>query len=175
MRRSATRDFLVGLFVLIGLGAIAYLSLTVGGLSYAGPTGLRLTAHFDETGGLKTRAPVEISGVKVGQVKAIRLDENYRAAVTLDVDPSLELPVDSSASIVTAGILGDRYVSLQLGGEEQILRSGDVITYTESAVVLERLLGKLIHGTDVAGGEKKDGAAEGSPADATAGETKGAE
>src|SRR5882724_10829995 len=125
MTRSPLRDSLVGFFV---LGAIAYLSFSVGGLSYAGPGGLTLYASFDQTGGLKPRAPVVISGVKVGQVKSIGLGKDYRARVEFDLDNSLHLPVDSSASIVTAGILGDRYVSLQLGGEEQVLKSGDTMT-----------------------------------------------
>ena len=153
MRRSPTRDFLVGLFVLAGLGAVAYLSISVGGLSY-GEGGLHIFAAFDQTGGLKPRAPVVISGVKVGQVGAIALDQNYRARVDLDLDPALELPVDTTASIVTAGVLGDRYVSLQLGGEEELLKSGDEITFTESAVILERLIGKLIHSTDVEDGSQ---------------------
>jgi len=156
MSRSSTRDFLVGLFVLAGLAAIAYLSLSVGGLSYTGPGGLIIYASFDQTGGLKPRAAVEISGVKVGQVSGIALDGNSRARVQLNLDPNLKLPVDTTASIVTAGILGDRYVSLQLGGEEDVLKSGDEIAFTESAVILERLIGKLIHSTDVGsnGGDK---------------------
>lgn len=149
MNRSPARDFLVGLFVLMGLGALAYLSITVGGLSYAGPSGFALIARFDQTGGLKPRAPVEIAGVKVGQVGSIELDENFRARVVLDLDPSLKLPVDSSASIVTSGILGDRFLSLQVGGERELLKSGDEISFTESAVILERLIGKMIHGADV--------------------------
>jgi phospholipid/cholesterol/gamma-HCH transport system substrate-binding protein len=162
MKRSPLRDLLVGLFVLAGLGAIAYLSFSVGGLSYAGPGGFRLVAHFDQTGGLKPRAVVDIAGVKVGQVKAITLDKSFRAAVELDLDPSLKLPVDSTASIVTAGILGDRYISIQVGGEEELLKSGDEISFTESAVILERLIGKLIHGSDVGakGGEKTAGEAK---------------
>lgn len=149
MTRSPTRDLLVGLFVLAGLAAIAYLSLSVGGLSYSGPGGLIVYASFDETGGLKPRAPVEISGVRVGQVESIALNDTYRARVQLNLDSSLKLPTDTSASIVTSGILGDRYISLQLGGEEEVLKSGDEITFTESAVILERLVGKLIHNADV--------------------------
>lgn len=166
MTRSPMRDLLVGLFVLAGLAAIAYLSFSVGGLSYSGPGGLTLYAAFDQTGGLKARAPVMISGVKVGQVKGITLDKDYRARAQLDLDGSLQLPVDSSASIVTAGILGDRYVSLQLGGEEQVLKSGDTINFTESAVILESLIGKFIYGREgsqgsASGGtESKDGGAE---------------
>jgi phospholipid/cholesterol/gamma-HCH transport system substrate-binding protein len=149
MSSTGTRDTIVGLFVLAGLAAIAYLSIALGGLSYGGPGGLVLYADFDELGGLNLRAPVVVSGVKVGQVKGIRLGDDYRARVTLDVDASLELPIDTSASIVTAGVLGDRYVSLQLGGEEEILRSGDDIAFVESAVILERLIGQFIHNTNV--------------------------
>jgi phospholipid/cholesterol/gamma-HCH transport system substrate-binding protein len=148
------RDLLVGVFVLAGLGAIAYLSLRVGGLSYAGPGGFPVYAVFDQTGGLKVRAPVEISGVKVGQVESITLNDTYRARVKLDLDPKLKLPTDTSASIVTAGILGDRYISLQLGGEEQYLRPGDEISFTESAVILERLVGKLIHNANLESDQK---------------------
>ena len=141
------RDLLVGLFVLAGLGAVGYLSLSVGGLSHGGPGGLKLFADFDEIGGLKPRAQVVISGVKVGQVAAIDLDQSYRARVTLDLDPHLALPVDTTASIMTSGILGDRYISLQVGGESEMLKPGDRISFTESAVILERLIGKLVYGS----------------------------
>ena len=149
MNRSPLRDSVVGLFVLAGLGAIAYLSFNVGGLSLRRNGGLVIYAAFDQIGGLKPRAPVEISGVRVGQVVSIALDEQFRARVRMDLDQGLQLPTDSSASIVTSGLLGDRYVSLQLGGEEAYLKSGDEISITESAVLLERLIGKLIHSTDV--------------------------
>jgi phospholipid/cholesterol/gamma-HCH transport system substrate-binding protein len=99
MTRSPVRDFVVGLFVLAGLGAIAYLSINVGGLSYNGPGGLTLYASFDQTGGLKPRAPVVISGVKVGQIARIELGKDYRARATLDLDPALALPTDTTASI----------------------------------------------------------------------------
>jgi phospholipid/cholesterol/gamma-HCH transport system substrate-binding protein len=145
------------LFVLAGMAAVAYLSFDVGGLSYSGPGGLTLYASFDQTGGLKPRAPIVIAGVKVGQVVAIDLGEDYRARVTLDLDHNLELPVDTSASITTAGILGDRYVTLQLGGEVDVLRSGEDISFTESAVILERLIGQLVHGTNIEGGQAQEG------------------
>jgi phospholipid/cholesterol/gamma-HCH transport system substrate-binding protein len=149
MRRSPSRDFIVGLFVLAGLGAIAYLSLSVGGVTYMGPKGFRLFAEFDEIGGLKPRAPVVISGVKVGDVESIALADDYRAKVTFNLDPSLKLPIDTSASIVTSGVLGDRYVSLQPGGEDTLLKPGQQIEFAESAIILERMIGKLIHNTDV--------------------------
>jgi phospholipid/cholesterol/gamma-HCH transport system substrate-binding protein len=148
MTRVPMRDLLVGLFVLAGLGAVAYLSLSVGGVSYGSSKRMPLYADFDEIGGLKPRAQVVISGVKVGQVSAITLGENYRARVRLDVDAALKLPIDTSASIMTAGLLGDRYVSLQLGGDDKLLQPGEQLTMTESAVVLERVLGKLIYSSD---------------------------
>lgn len=155
MRRSPTRDLLVGCFVLAGLAAIAYLSLSVGGVSYSGPRGLEVSADFDEIGGLKPRAPVVISGVKVGAVASIVLAGDYRARVTFDLDPSLALPIDTTASIVTSGVLGDRYVSLQPGAEDELLKSGDRIEFVESAVILERMIGKLIHNAGVGDGEKR--------------------
>ena len=143
----------MGLFVLLGFGAIAYLSLAVGGVSLSRRGGLTLIANFDELGGLKPRAPVVIAGVKVGQVRATELGDDYRARVTLDLDRTLKIPADTTASIVTAGLLGDRYISLQPGGDPQELPNGGTISFTESAVLLERLLGKIVH--TVGGGEKE--------------------
>ncbi|MGA3066037.1 MAG: outer membrane lipid asymmetry maintenance protein MlaD [Tepidisphaeraceae bacterium] len=146
MDRSPVRNFIVGLFVLAGITAIAYLSISIGDFSYHGPAGLKLWAAFDETGGLAIRAPVEIAGVRVGEISTISLQDDFRAKVVMDLDPTLKLPVDTSASIVTAGILGDRYIELQPGGDDKLLKSGDQITFTESAVILERLIGQLIYG-----------------------------
>ena len=160
MRRSPTRDLLVGCFVLAGLAAIAYLSLSVGGVTYSGPRGLHVSADFDEIGGLKSRAPVVISGVKVGAVESIDLADDYRARVTFNLDPSLKLPVDTTASIVTSGVLGDRYVSLQPGAEEELLKAGDQIEFVESAVILERMIGKLIHNAGVGDGGGGSGGAK---------------
>lgn len=154
MTRAPVRDFLVGCFLLIGLGAMAYLSFRVGGLASGPPGGFTVFATFDEIGGLKPRSPVVVSGVKVGQVKGITLDQSYRARVELDLQPGLKLPVDTSASIVTSGVLGDRYVQLQLGGDPQLVKQGEDIGFTESAVILERLIGKFIHNVGVDKGEK---------------------
>jgi len=164
MRRSPTRDFIVGLFALVGLAGLAYLSLSIGGVSYSGPKGFLLYGNFGETGGLKPRAPVVISGVKVGEVASIGLNDDYRAKVTFTLDPSLKLPIDTTASIVTSGLLGDRYVSLQPGGDDQLLKSGEEIEFVESAVILERMIGKLIHNTDVGSGNGKTKAPETEPA-----------
>ena len=155
MQPSPIRDFIVGLFVLAGLGAIAYLSIQVGGLSYKGPGGLELFASFDEIGGLAERAPVAISGVKVGQVSRIELDPQLRARVTLDLDSSLVLPVDTAASIRTSGLLGDQFVALEPGGEEEPLKSGEEIGFTESALSIERLIGKFVNNAGLDTEEKK--------------------
>ncbi len=145
MDGTRRQDWLVGIFVLLGFLAIGYLSVSVGGASYKGKGGLSLIATFDEIGGLKDRAPVTMSGVKVGQIRGISLDENYRARIELDVDATLELPVDTSASIRTSGLLGDQYIRLELGAEDELLQPGEEIAYTEDAIVIETLIGKLIH------------------------------
>jgi phospholipid/cholesterol/gamma-HCH transport system substrate-binding protein len=146
------RDLVAGLFVLVGIAAVAVLAFRVGANPLLDRGGLRIYAIFDQTGGLKPRAPVEIAGVKVGQVSDITLNQDFRARVGLDLRDGLLLPVDTSASIVTAGVLGDRYVSLQLGGDDRMLAPGDEISFTESAVILERLIGKLVHNAGVNNG-----------------------
>ena len=156
MSRSPARDFVVGLFVLAGLAAIAYLSMNVGGFSFRRAGGLVLFAAFDQTGGLKARAPVVISGVKVGQVDSIELGDDYRARVKMALRNDLKLPIDTSASIVTAGLLGDRYISLQLGGDDKELKSGDEIRFTESAIILERLIGKFIYSSNGSKEQKEE-------------------
>ena len=144
MNSSPVRDLIVGAFVLAALVSIAYLSVTLGGLAYTGKGGLELFATFDEIGGLRPRAPVKIAGVRVGEVRAIVLDSDFRARTSLDLEGSLELPSDTSASILTLGVLGDKYIALEPGGEETYLRPGDEIAFTQSAIILERLIGKLV-------------------------------
>ena len=143
MQPSPVRDLSVGLFVLVGLVAIAYLSMQVGGLS--GPRGFQIYATFDQIGGLTSRAPVVISGVEVGRVSSIGLDEDLRARVEFDLDPSLELPIDTSASIMTEGVLGNKFVALEPGGEEELLKPGEEMAFTYSAILLERLIGKFVN------------------------------
>ena len=154
MQPSPVRDLIVGLFVALGLATIAYLSIQVGGVSYAGRGGLELHATFDQIGGLKPRAPVSIAGVTIGQVRDIALDDRLRARVTLEVDKNLQLPVDSSAAIHTQGLLGDQYVALEPGGEEGMLKKGDEIEFTESALSVERLIGKFVQDSGIKNGEK---------------------
>ena len=146
MQPSPTRDLLVGLFVACGIAALGYLSIQVGGLSYKGPGGLLLSASFDEIGSLSVRAPVVISGVKVGKVSSIELGDDLRARVVLELDASLEIPIDSTAGIRTAGLLGDQFIAVEPGAEEDLLISGDSFAFTDSAINLESLIGQVVHG-----------------------------
>ena len=149
MQPSPIRDLTVGLFVLAGLAALAYLTFQVGGISYKVPGGFELYASFDDIGGLKERAPIKLSGVKVGQVDSVALDDLLRARVKLDLDPSLELPVDTAARILTSGVLGDQFIALEPGAEEDILRPGDEIEFTESALSVEKLIGKFVNDAEL--------------------------
>jgi phospholipid/cholesterol/gamma-HCH transport system substrate-binding protein len=146
---KATREFIVGLFVLAGLGTLAYLALQVGGIEGEGEGGLELSAEFTEIGGLKERSPVVVSGVKIGRVKRIELTPDLRAVVVLDVDARYQLPTDSSAAIRTEGLLGQQFVALEPGAEDALLKSGDKIAFTESALSIERLVGDFVHGNDL--------------------------
>ncbi len=149
MSDSPIRDLFVGVLVLMGLAAIAYLSVALGGASYRGPGGLELIVTFDQVGGVKLRSRVVVGGVKVGQVSGISLDKDLRARVVLDVDERLELPTDTSAAILTSGVLGDQYIELEPGGEETTLESGDEIQFTQSALILERMISKLVQNLGV--------------------------
>jgi phospholipid/cholesterol/gamma-HCH transport system substrate-binding protein len=149
MDRSPVRDFIVGLFVLAGIGALAYLSISIGGFSWRGSGGLKVHAYFAESGGLTLRAPVVVAGVEVGEVTAITLDDRegvYRARVDMDLNRNLKLSTDTTASIYTSGMLGDRYVSLQNGADEKVLANNDEIRMTESGMILERILGAIVYG-----------------------------
>ncbi len=144
-----TRDLTVGAFVLAGLAVISYLSVSVGGLRVGASQQMSIYARFDEIGGLTTRSPVVIGGVKIGDVRSITLDEDFSARVELSLEASLKLPKDTSAAILTAGVLGNQYVGLQPGAEDEVLTPGDSIAMTEDAVILERLLGKVIQNLGV--------------------------
>jgi phospholipid/cholesterol/gamma-HCH transport system substrate-binding protein len=149
MQDNAMRDLWVGVFVLAGLLTLAYLSLQVGGLEIGTGDRMVLRATFDDIGGLTVRAPVRIAGVKIGQVKAIGLDDDLRAEVSLEVDSDLELSIDSSAAIRTAGLLGDQFISVELGAEDDFLRPGEEFTFTESALSIDKLVGRLVHDAGV--------------------------
>jgi phospholipid/cholesterol/gamma-HCH transport system substrate-binding protein len=145
MQRSPVRDLVVGLFVLFGLASIGYLSIQLGGLYYSGPSGFKLVATFDEVGDLKPRAAVVVAGVKVGQVVSIELDDILRARCELDIARELGLDVETSAAIMTAGLLGEKFVALEPGGADEMLESGDEIGRTVSALSIEKLVGKFVN------------------------------
>ncbi|MDQ7014823.1 MAG: outer membrane lipid asymmetry maintenance protein MlaD [Gammaproteobacteria bacterium] len=147
-------EIMVGLFVALALAALFMLAMKVSNLSgLQGVQGYHLTANFDNIGGLKVRAPVTASGVLVGRVSAIRYDtQQFQAEVTLLIEPQYaQFPEDSSASIFTAGLLGEQYIGLEPGAEEVVLREGDELQVTQSAMVLEELIGKFLF--DKASGE----------------------
>jgi len=145
MNRSAI-DLWVGIFVVIGIGAIAFLSLKVGNLtSVSSAPGYHLDAAFDNIGGLKLRAPVKAAGVVVGRVERIRLDpQTYQAIVSMKVDQGYQFSKDTIASILTSGLLGEVYIGLDSGGDTQMLADGGRIGKTQSAMVLEKLIGQFM-------------------------------
>jgi len=139
-------DLWVGAFVAIGIGAILFLALKVGNLvSWGSTPGYRLEARFDNIGGLKLRAPIKAAGVVVGRVERIKLDPNtYQAVVTLKVDHGYEFTADTIASILTSGLLGEVYIGLDPGGDTKMLADGARVTKTQSAVILEKLIGQFL-------------------------------
>ncbi len=149
MPLSRTVEIAVGTFIALGLAALLVLALKVSGYSDFGQqNGYVVTADFDNVGSLKVRSPVTVAGVKVGRVVGVKLDpQTYQADVSLALNPAYPLPKDTSASIVTAGLLGEQYVSLDPGGAEQNLKAGDVIKLTQSALVLEKLIGQFLFNT----------------------------
>lgn len=149
MQGNATRDLIVGLFVLAGIGALAYLSLQVGGLEFGSQEKIALRATFDDIGGLSVRAPVKVAGVKVGNVSKITLDDDLRAEVELEVDQGVELSIDSSAAIRTSGLLGDQFIAVELGAEDESLQNGEEFSFTESALSIDKLIGQFVHNAGV--------------------------
>jgi phospholipid/cholesterol/gamma-HCH transport system substrate-binding protein len=150
-------ETLVGVFVLLGLIAVVFLALKAANLASfnTGPT-YAITARFDNIGGLKVRAPVKSAGVTVGRVTAIALDpQSYQGRVTMELDASVKFPADTSAKILTSGLLGDQYIGLEPGGSDKNLGAGDQIRMTQSAVVLENLIGQFLYNRAAEGGDKK--------------------
>lgn len=145
--QSSKIDVWVGLFVVLGAVALVFLALKAGNLAtFSTEAGYEVTAKFDNIGGLKTRAPVKSAGVVVGRVGDIRFDDkSFQALVALDLDKRYEFPKDTSAKILTAGLLGEQYVGLDPGGDTNNLKQGDVITQTQSAVVLENIISQFLY------------------------------
>jgi phospholipid/cholesterol/gamma-HCH transport system substrate-binding protein len=139
-------EILVGFFVLLGIVALVFLALRTANLSSfnTGET-YTLFARFDNIGGLKVRSPVRSAGVVVGRVTSISLDpKTYQGVVQLDMQKSVQFPTDSSARILTSGLLGDQYIGLEPGGDEKMFAAGDTIRSTQSAVVLESLISQFL-------------------------------
>jgi phospholipid/cholesterol/gamma-HCH transport system substrate-binding protein len=143
-----TLDLWVGIFVTAGVAALFVLALKVGNASSVSVSdGYKVIAEFDNIGGLKVRAPVKSAGVVVGRVEGISLDtRTFRANVAMRIDRRYPFPKDSSASILTAGLLGEQYVGMDGGGDEQNLKDGDRLKITQSAIVLEKVIGQFLYG-----------------------------
>lgn len=139
-------EVLVGCFVVLGLAGLLFLSLKAANLaSFGERSGYMVTAKFDNIGGLKPRAPVRSAGVTVGRVKTIGLDPTtFQGVVTMELDPSVKFPRDSSAKILTSGLLGDQFIGIEPGADDKVLAAGDVISSTQSAVILENLIGQFL-------------------------------
>ncbi|QLB15341.1 outer membrane lipid asymmetry maintenance protein MlaD [Mannheimia granulomatis] len=170
MRQSIKYEFWVGLFVLLGLAALVFLGLRVANVQgFSSKKTYTLYATFDNIGGLKVRAPIKVGGVVVGRVSDISLDEKtYTPKVALAVNQSFnQIPDTSSLSIKTSGLLGEQYVALNVGfvmeGETAMMKEGDTFVDTNSAMVLEDLIGQFLYGdkkSDKTGDEKANGSAE---------------
>ena len=146
MERSKL-DLWVGLFVCAGIAALLILALKVGNMGSVGigSESYKLYANFDNVGGLKPRAPVKSAGVVVGRVADIRFDnESYEAIVSMNLDAGYQFPRDTTAKILTSGILGEQYVGLEAGGDGVMLKNGDRLRLTQSAVVLENLISQFL-------------------------------
>lgn len=153
-------EVLVGGFVLLGMAALVFLALKAANLgSFGSGDTYRVKANFDNIGGLKVRAPVRSAGVIVGRVTSISLDpKTFQGVVALDIDRSFQFPKDSAAKILTAGLLGDQYIGIEPGGDDKNLAAGDTVAQTQSAVVLENLIGQFLTGKAADAGTADGGA-----------------
>lgn len=150
-------DLWVGVFVAAGIAALLFLALRVGNMSsFGGGDTYQVSADFDNIGGLKVRAPVKSAGVVVGRVGEIKFDnERFRARVFMNIEKSYQFPRDTSASILTSGLLGEQYIGLEAGGDSENVKSGGNFKLTQSAVVLEKLIGQFLYNKAAEGDTKK--------------------
>jgi phospholipid/cholesterol/gamma-HCH transport system substrate-binding protein len=153
-------EILVGFFVLLGMAGLLFLALKAANLtSFGAGKGYVISARFDNIGGLKARSPIRSAGVTVGRVTAIALDpKTFQGVVTMEVDADVQFPKDSSAKILTSGLLGDQYIGIEPGSSDDNLAAGGVIRQTQSAVVLENLIGQFV--TSKAGEAGTEGGAK---------------
>ena len=163
MRVTKTVETWVGLFVAIGLIALFFVAMQVSNLGEMRTArgSYTITARFDNIGGLKVRAPVSMAGVRVGRVSRIAFDnKTYQAIVEMRIDPAYDtFPDDTSASILTAGLLGEQYIGLSPGGSDEFLKDGDELDLTQSAIVLEQVISRFLFGKAEGGDKKGDGKA----------------
>ena len=152
--QQSKNDLWVGLFVMLGAVAVVFLALQAANLlSLNFQSGYRVTARFDNIGGLKPKAAVRSAGVVVGRIESITFDDKiYQARVTLSLDERYKFPKDSSLKILTSGLLGDQYIGIEAGADSENLAEGDTITSTQSAVVLENLIGQFLYNKAEEGG-----------------------
>ena len=150
-------DVWVGLFIVMGAAALMFLALKAGNMGSIGfGKTYQVSARFDNIGSLRTQAAVKASGVVVGRVASIGFDDKvYKAVVTLDMDEGFKFPKDSSAKILTAGLLGEQYVGIEAGGDDKNLVAGDKIARTQSATVLEDLINQFIYSKAAEGKDSK--------------------
>jgi phospholipid/cholesterol/gamma-HCH transport system substrate-binding protein len=147
MMNRRTIDMWVGLFVMIGFGAVLFLALKVANLSsFSSAESYQVKAKFDNIGGLKIRAAVKVAGVVIGRVNDVRFEnETFEAVVSFSVDKRYQFPRDTSAKILTSGLLGEQYIGLAAGGDTVNLKDGDTLKLTQSAVVLENLISQFLY------------------------------
>ena len=145
--KKQSLDIWVGLFVALGLLALLFLALKAGNMSaFTFEPTYQVSAKFDNIGGLKPRAPVKSAGVVVGRVAEIRFDDqSYQATVIMNLETRYKFPKDSSAKILTSGLLGEQYIGLEAGGDEAMIAGGSKLTQTQSAIVLENLIGQFLY------------------------------
>ena len=139
-------EFLVGIFMIAGFGAFGYLTLQLGEVSLFSSKNYTVIAQFDNISGVKKGASIQVAGVEVGMVSKIWLDEDGVANVALDIDNDVQVSVDSMASVKSMGLIGDKFIAISLGGDEDLFKDGDVLTDTESSVDIESLISKFAFG-----------------------------
>lgn len=147
MQHTSTQDTLVGLFVASGIVALFFLAMQVSNLSsFTENDSYTITARFENSGGLKVKSAVSAAGVKIGRVSAISFDpKTYQSVVQMNIDAQYNtLPDDTTASVFTAGLLGEQYVNLEPGGSDDYLKNGGKIDITQSAIILEKALGQFL-------------------------------
>ncbi|KAF3977319.1 MAG: outer membrane lipid asymmetry maintenance protein MlaD [Methylococcales symbiont of Iophon sp. n. MRB-2018] len=145
MQNTKTQETLVGLFVACGIASLFFMAMQISNLgSFSSEKLYNINANFENSGGLKVKSPVTIAGVRIGRVVSISINkDDFVSVVKMNIDSRYKLPTDTVASIYTAGLLGEQYISLDPGGSEQFLKENGLIDITSSAVILEELVGKF--------------------------------